>query len=108
VLEHGVETGIIRRLPHGEFVEVHQPLGPTDEHGHAVPLEYQGAPVPKKMNKLGASGAPPSGSLLTPDPAEETAALERARGEEADGARDGEDGRGGERAELSPGSRTEE
>ncbi len=26
VLEHGIETGIIRRLPHGEFIEVHQPL----------------------------------------------------------------------------------
>jgi ubiquinol-cytochrome c reductase cytochrome b subunit len=24
---HGRETGIIKRLPHGEFVEVHQPLG---------------------------------------------------------------------------------
>ena len=27
VLAHGVETGIIRRLPDGRFVEVHQPLG---------------------------------------------------------------------------------
>src|SRR5690606_40247113 len=34
VLEHGIETGIIKRLPHGELIEVHQPLGPTDEHGH--------------------------------------------------------------------------
>jgi ubiquinol-cytochrome c reductase cytochrome b subunit len=46
VLAHGVETGIIRRLPDGRFVEVHQPLG-TD-------LEYTGATVPKKMNRLGA------------------------------------------------------
>jgi ubiquinol-cytochrome c reductase cytochrome b subunit len=82
VLEHGVETGIIRRLPHGEFIEVHQPLGPTDEHGHPIPLEYQGTPVPKKMNKLGASGAPSPGSMLTPDPAEETKALQEARGGE--------------------------
>ena len=28
VLAHGVETGIIRRLPDGRFMEVHQPLGP--------------------------------------------------------------------------------
>jgi ubiquinol-cytochrome c reductase cytochrome b subunit len=49
VLEHGIETGIIRRLPHGEFIEVHQPLGPVDEHGHGL-LEYAGAPVPKEMN----------------------------------------------------------
>jgi ubiquinol-cytochrome c reductase cytochrome b subunit len=54
-LAHGVETGIIKRLPHGEFIEVHQPLGESDEHGHGE-LEYAGAPVPKKMNKLGAGG----------------------------------------------------
>ena len=30
VLEHGIETGVIRRLPNGEFIEVHQPLGPVD------------------------------------------------------------------------------
>ena len=34
-------------------MEIHQPLGPVDEHGHAVPLEYGGAPVPKQMNQLG-------------------------------------------------------
>jgi ubiquinol-cytochrome c reductase cytochrome b subunit len=79
VLEHGIETGLVRRLPHGEFIEVHQPLGGVDEHGHAIPLEYQGAPVPKRMSQLGAGGAPVPGSLLSPDPAEETAALERAR-----------------------------
>ncbi|HKS48992.1 MAG TPA: cytochrome bc complex cytochrome b subunit [Amycolatopsis sp.] len=80
VLEHGVETGIIKRLPHGEFIEVHQPLAGVDSHGHPIPLEYQGAPVPKKMNKLGAAGRPVPGTLLAPDPAEETAALDRAKG----------------------------
>jgi ubiquinol-cytochrome c reductase cytochrome b subunit len=79
VLEHGVETGIIKRLPHGEFIEIHQPLGPVDDHGHPVPLDYQGATVPKKMNKLGSAGHPVPGSLWSPDPAEETAALERER-----------------------------
>jgi quinol---cytochrome-c reductase cytochrome b subunit len=79
VLEHGVETGIIKRLPHGEFIEVHQPLGPVDDHGHPIPLEYQGAPVPKKMNKLGSAGEPVAGSLLRADPPEETAALAQAR-----------------------------
>ncbi|MEU7873734.1 cytochrome b N-terminal domain-containing protein [Dactylosporangium sp. NPDC049140] len=43
VLAHGVETGIIRRLPDGGFTELHQPL--------ATP--YAGLPVPKKTNHLG-------------------------------------------------------
>ncbi|MEV4631580.1 cytochrome bc complex cytochrome b subunit [Micromonospora sp. NPDC049523] len=55
VLVHGVETGIIRRLPDGRFMEVHQPLADTDEHGHGG-LEYVGWVVPKKMNRLGALG----------------------------------------------------
>ncbi|MFE3293018.1 cytochrome bc complex cytochrome b subunit [Rhodococcus sp. NPDC059234] len=75
VLDHGIETGVIKRLPHGEYVEVHQPLGPVDDHGHPLPLEYQGAPVPKKMNKLGSAGKPGSGSLLVADPSDEAAAL---------------------------------
>ena len=65
VLEHGIETGIIKRLPHGAYIELHQPLGTVDEHGHPIPLEYQGAAVPKRMNKLGSAGAPGSGGLLT-------------------------------------------
>ncbi|AIJ25214.1 cytochrome bc1 complex cytochrome b subunit [Amycolatopsis methanolica] len=81
VLEHGIETGIIKRLPHGEFIEIHQPLGGVDDHGHAIPLEYQGAAVPKKMNKLGAAGRAVPGTLLAPDPVEETSALDRARGD---------------------------
>ena len=75
VLEHGIETGVIKRLPHGEYIEVHQPLGPIDDHGHPVPLEYQGAPVPKKMNKLGSAGKPGSGSFLRADPPAEAEAL---------------------------------
>jgi len=54
VLAHGVETGIIRRAPDGRFFEVHQPLGPVDDHGHPVPLDYAGWVVPKKMNRVGA------------------------------------------------------
>jgi ubiquinol-cytochrome c reductase cytochrome b subunit len=68
VLEHGIETGIIKRLPHGAYIEVHQPLGP-------IPLEYQGAPVPKRMNKLGSAGVPGTGGLLTADPIAEHEAL---------------------------------
>lgn len=78
VLEHGIETGIIKRLPHGAYIELHQPLGPVDEHGHPIPLEYQGAAVPKRMNKLGSAGEPGSGSFLFPDPISEHEALEAA------------------------------
>lgn len=56
VLEHGIETGILRRSPTGEFYEVHQPLGEVDEHGHPIPLDYQGSAVPKRLNELGAAG----------------------------------------------------
>ncbi|MBV9594551.1 MAG: cytochrome bc complex cytochrome b subunit [Actinobacteria bacterium] len=52
VLEHGIETGIIKLLPTGEFIEVHQPLGPVDDHGHGQ-LAYAGAAVPKRMNRVG-------------------------------------------------------
>lgn len=75
VLEHGIETGIIKRLPHGAYVELHQPLGPVDEHGHAIPLQYQGAALPKRMNKLGSSGAPGTGSFLRGDPMSEHEAI---------------------------------
>ncbi|WP_279101236.1 cytochrome b, partial [Gordonia bronchialis] len=71
VLAHGIETGLIKRLPQGEYIEVHQPLGPVDSHGHPIPLPYQGAALPKRMNKLGSSGAPGTGSILTADPPEQ-------------------------------------
>jgi ubiquinol-cytochrome c reductase cytochrome b subunit len=50
VLAHGIETGIIRRLPDGRFVEIHQPLPSAGGDG----LEYAGWVVPKKMNHIGA------------------------------------------------------
>ncbi|MEC4019323.1 cytochrome bc1 complex cytochrome b subunit [Streptomyces sp. H27-D2] len=41
---HGRESGVIKRLPHGEFVEVHQPLSPEERftltaHEQHQPLE---------------------------------------------------------------------
>ena len=78
VLEHGIETGIIKRLPHGAYIELHQPLGPVDDHGHPIPLEYGGAALPKRMNKLGSGGQPGRGSFLSPDPVSEDAALNEA------------------------------
>ncbi|HYB14694.1 MAG TPA: ubiquinol-cytochrome c reductase cytochrome b subunit [Streptosporangiaceae bacterium] len=41
LLEHGVETGIIRQLPHGEYIEVERPL--TEEE--RAPLEAKKVPA---------------------------------------------------------------
>ncbi|HEY8472930.1 MAG TPA: cytochrome b N-terminal domain-containing protein [Natronosporangium sp.] len=62
VLAHGVETGLIRRRPDGGYYEVHQPLGPAG-------LGYRGAPVPKKLNRLGLLPPGPRGFFK---PLEET------------------------------------
>lgn len=81
VLEHGIETGVIKQLPNGAFIEVHQPLGPVDENGHPIPLEYAGAVVPKQMNELGFAGSPGRGGFLKPDDAsiaERAAEIEHA------------------------------
>ncbi|MDT5401229.1 MAG: ubiquinol-cytochrome c reductase cytochrome b subunit, partial [Mycobacterium sp.] len=78
VLEHGIETGILKRLPHGAYIELHQPLGPVDDHGHPIPLEYQGTALPKRMNKLGTGGATGAGSFLSADPTSESEALAEA------------------------------
>lgn len=67
VLEHGIETGVIKQMPNGAFVEIHQPLGPVDEHGHPVPLAYAGAIVPKQMNELGYADRISRGSLIKAD-----------------------------------------
>lgn len=66
VLAHGIETGVIKQMPNGAFIEVHQPLGPVDDHGHAVPLPYAGARVPKQLNELGLADSETQG-LFKPD-----------------------------------------
>jgi ubiquinol-cytochrome c reductase cytochrome b subunit len=52
---HGRETGVIKRLPHGEFVEVHQPLG--QERLHALTAHEQYEPLALSRTG-GANGAP--------------------------------------------------
>jgi ubiquinol-cytochrome c reductase cytochrome b subunit len=64
VLAHGVETGIIRRLPNGGFTEIHQPLAAPGPDGRTA-LAYAGRAVPKKMNHLGAL-APAARGFLRP------------------------------------------
>jgi ubiquinol-cytochrome c reductase cytochrome b subunit len=83
ILEHGVETGIIKRLPSGEFIEVHQPLGPVDEHGHGM-LEYAGTPVPKKMNRLTSAGRKTRGFLWPVEEPTEVPEPEQALEERAE------------------------
>lgn len=85
VLEHGIETGVIKQMPNGAFVEIHQPLGPVDAQGNAIPLEYAGARVPKQMNELGFAGSPGRGGFLSPDDA---AIAERAEQVEHDNERE--------------------
>jgi ubiquinol-cytochrome c reductase cytochrome b subunit len=87
VLAHGVETGIIRRLPDGRFIEVHQPLPTPNGDGHGDghgELDYAGWVVPKKMNRVGAlaptvkgfffpieKAAPPAEAPVSPAPTRE-------------------------------------
>jgi ubiquinol-cytochrome c reductase cytochrome b subunit len=99
VLEHGIETGVIRRLPHGEFIEVHQPLGPVDDHGHGQ-LAYGGAPVPKRMNQVGGARRAIRGFFK---PIEEPSAVELEQQREERGLAAGEPGR-----ELTPSGRPSE
>ncbi|MEV6104972.1 cytochrome bc complex cytochrome b subunit [Streptomyces sp. NPDC051940] len=44
---HGRESGMIRRLPHGEFTEVHEPLSPSERYtltAHEQPVPLDGEP----------------------------------------------------------------
>ena len=38
---HGRESGLIKRLPHGEFVEVHEPLAPAQLHTLTAHEQYE-------------------------------------------------------------------
>ncbi|MEV5640057.1 cytochrome bc complex cytochrome b subunit [Streptomyces flaveolus] len=59
---HGRETGVIKRLPHGEYVEVHEPLDPARLHtltSHeqprpldAVPARDGDGPVTRRTQRL--------------------------------------------------------
>ncbi|MCX3062954.1 cytochrome bc1 complex cytochrome b subunit [Streptomyces beihaiensis] len=45
---HGRETGTIKRLPHGEFIEVHEPLAPAELYrltAHEQPRPYELGPA---------------------------------------------------------------
>ena len=58
LLEHGLETGIIRQMPNGEFIEVHRPVS---EESRAV-LEAKKAPA-----LLPAPGSEDENGVPSPD-----------------------------------------
>jgi ubiquinol-cytochrome c reductase cytochrome b subunit len=51
VLHEGIETGLIRRAADGRYIEIRQPLGRVDEHGHGE-FEYADWVVPKRPNDV--------------------------------------------------------
>ncbi|MCK1796305.1 cytochrome bc complex cytochrome b subunit [Streptomyces sp. XM4193] len=55
---HGRETGIIKRLPHGEFVEVHEPLPPEQLHLLTQHHQYKAAELPPAVDKNGVESRP--------------------------------------------------
>jgi ubiquinol-cytochrome c reductase cytochrome b subunit len=61
VLAHGVESGVIRRLPHGEFVEVEVP--PAPELAAKIDGEE---PIPKITTAAGDGGGVPPKELRGP------------------------------------------
>ncbi|WP_405493737.1 cytochrome bc complex cytochrome b subunit [Streptomyces sp. NBC_00096] len=50
---HGRETGIIKRLPHGEFVEVHEPLSQGKLHTLTSYEQYQPAEIGATVDENG-------------------------------------------------------
>jgi ubiquinol-cytochrome c reductase cytochrome b subunit len=59
---HGRETGIVKRLPHGEFVEVHEPL--SQEKLHVLTQHEQYKPI--GPGPVGNPGRPDAGFRLVP------------------------------------------
>ncbi|WP_418956627.1 cytochrome b [Streptomyces tritici] len=50
---HGRESGIIKRLPHGEFVEVHTPLSQGELHTLTAHEQYAPAELPPAVDENG-------------------------------------------------------
>jgi ubiquinol-cytochrome c reductase cytochrome b subunit len=50
---HGRETGIIKRLPHGEFIEVHEPLSQEQLHTLTAHEQYKPAEIGPTVDENG-------------------------------------------------------
>jgi ubiquinol-cytochrome c reductase cytochrome b subunit len=59
LLEHGVETGVIRQLPSGEFVEITRPVS---EEAHAALASRTAPPGVPELDSADDSGIPAPGS----------------------------------------------
>jgi ubiquinol-cytochrome c reductase cytochrome b subunit len=64
LLEHGLETGVIRQLPHGEFIEIHRPMNEEERailEAKKVPAlmpapgseDENGVPAPHSRGAIG-------------------------------------------------------
>jgi len=105
LLEHGVETGIIRQLPHGEFIEVERPLNEEER----APLEAKKVPAllpaPGSMDENGVP-APHARGVMGRAKAIANRAFAETIVVEPDGHGNGHGdghGPGEEYAELAPG-----
>ncbi|MFJ8232136.1 cytochrome bc complex cytochrome b subunit [Streptomyces sp. NPDC094448] len=50
---HGRESGIIKRLPHGEFIEVHEPLSQADLHTLTAHTQHQPLEIGPEVDENG-------------------------------------------------------
>ncbi|MET9347893.1 cytochrome bc1 complex cytochrome b subunit [Streptomyces termitum] len=50
---HGRESGIIKRLPHGEFVEIHEPLSQGELYKLTAHEQYEPAALPPSVDENG-------------------------------------------------------
>ncbi|WP_256104447.1 ubiquinol-cytochrome c reductase cytochrome b subunit [Streptomyces sp. ODS05-4] len=61
---HGRESGIIKRLPHGEFVEIHEPLSQAQRYSLTAHEQYQPAELGPLVDENGVERKPTRGEKL--------------------------------------------
>jgi ubiquinol-cytochrome c reductase cytochrome b subunit len=61
---HGRETGIIKRLPHGEFIEVHEPLSQEQLHTLTSHKQYTPAEIGPTVDENGVERKVPASEKL--------------------------------------------
>ncbi|MFD7443441.1 cytochrome bc complex cytochrome b subunit [Streptomyces sp. NPDC059909] len=61
---HGRESGIIKRLPHGEFVEIHEPLSQGDRYKLTAHEQYEPVEIGPTVDKNGVERKVKSGEKL--------------------------------------------